>query len=431
MSLATADLLVVRARQLLTPTGPGPVSGPRQGRIRTIEDGAFAALNGVLVRVGTSRSVIESVAPSAGAEIFDLEGRLAIVPGFVDPHTHALYAGDRRNELRRRLAGETYAEIAASGGGILATVAATRGAPEAVLVEQTRARLDEMLACGTTTCEIKSGYGLSTESELKMLRAIRTLSGSHPMSISSTFLGAHEVPPEFRGARHRYVDLVVHEMIPAAAAGRLADWCDVFCEEGVFTPAESRRVLEAGLGAGLKARIHAEEFGASGGAAVAAAIGARTADHLVHVTRAGVDALARAGTAATLLPAAAFYLRLGRFAPARELIAGGVPVALGTDVNPGGGLSPGMPFAMALACFGMGLTFEEALAAATLNAAWTLDRAHEAGTLEAGKLADAVAVDGDAVNLLRVGASSIRAVVKRGRVVRGSLRRATEGASLP
>lgn len=345
----------------------------------------------------------------------------SIVPGFVDAHTHAVYAGDRREELRRRLAGATYEQIAAEGGGILATVAATRAATEDDLVSQTRVRLDEMLACGTTTCEIKSGYGLDVEAELKMLRAVRRLAEDHAIDLVPTFLGAHEVPVEFRSKRERYVDLVVNEMVPAVAAERLAEWCDVFCERGVFTPEESTRILEAGASAGLKPRIHADELGATGGSAVAAAVGARSADHLIFVPPDGIERLARAGVVATLLPSAAFYLKLGRFPPARDLIAASVPVALATDVNPGGGFSPSMPFAMTLACFAMRMTFEEALVAATINAAYSLDVHAEAGSLEAGKLADAVIVQGDAINLIRVGAPAVTAVIKRGHIVDATL----------
>jgi imidazolonepropionase len=210
-------------------------------------------------------------------------------------------------------------------------------------------------------------------------------------------------------------------MIPAVADGHLAEWCDVFCETGVFTPAESTRILEAGLRAGLKPRIHADELAPSGGSQVAAAIGARSADHLIFTSPEGIAAMASAGVTATLLPCAAFYLKLGRFAPARDFIAASVPVALATDVNPGGGFSPSMPFAMTLACFGMGLTFEEALAGATINAAWSVDRADRAGSLEPGKQMDAVLVAGDAINLIRIGACSIRAVIKSGRVVHESL----------
>lgn len=380
-------------------------------------DGAIAARDGRIVFAGTTRDLDLQIAAAPAARVLDLSDH-SLVPGFVDAHTHAVFAGDRRGELRRRLGGATYAQIAAEGGGILATVSATRAAAEHELVEQAWGRLDEMLACGTTTCEIKSGYGLDVATELKMLRAIARLADGHPVDVVATFLGAHEVPPEHRSNRRRYVDLVVDEMIPAVAAEKSAAWCDVFCEQGVFTPEESTRILAAGAAAGLKPRIHADELGATGGSSVAAAVGARSADHLIFVPPAGIEGLAHAGVTATLLPAAAFYLKLGRFAPARGLIAGGVPVALATDVNPGGGFSPSMPFAMTLACFAMGMTFEESLVAATINAAWSLDLAGDRGSLEPGKLADAVVVRGDPINLIRVGAPAIAGVIKRGRVVR-------------
>jgi imidazolonepropionase len=340
-----------------------------------------------------------------------------VVPGFVDPQTHVIYAGDRREELRRRLAGATYAEIAASGGGIVSTVRATREASEEALVESARRRLADMLHCGTTTAEAKSGYGLQTEAELKMLRAIRRLSAEQPVDLVATFLGAHEIPVEYRERRQEYLDLLVTEMIPAVVAGRLAEWCDVFCETGVYTPEESRFILEAGARAGLRPRIHADELAASGGADVAAAVGARSADHLLFVTPESADRMAQAGVVATLLPAAAFYLKIGRFAPARMLIERGVAVALATDLNPGGGFTPSMPFVMTLACFGMGMTLEEALVGATLNAAFSIGRDADVGSLEPGKTMDAVVVDGEAVDLVRIGAPAIRHVIKRGRVV--------------
>ncbi len=415
-----ADFIIRHARELIPCAGPAPRCGRDQAASAGIRDGALAAHEGTIVFVGPTGGLADAVSPLPGACVIDARDH-TLVPGFVDAHTHAMFAGDRRDELRRRLAGATYAEIAAAGGGIVSTVQATRAATEADLVEQTRLRLDEMLACGTTTCEIKSGYGLDVATELKMLRAIRRLSGAHTPDIVATFLGAHEVPPEFRTKRDAYVRLVIDEMIPAVATERLAQWCDVFCEQGVFTPEETTRILERGARAGLKPRLHADELAASGGSQVAAAVGARSADHLVFADRRSIEALAGGDVTATLLPTAAFYLKLGRFAPARDMIAASVPVALATDVNPGGGFSPSMPFAMTLGCFGMDLTFEEALTAATINGAWALDRADTVGSLEPGKLADAVAIRGDAINLIRVGAPSITAVIKRGRIVSGAL----------
>jgi imidazolonepropionase len=265
------------------------------------------------------------------------------------------------------------------------------------------ARLDEMLRCGTTTAEVKSGYGLETGAEVKSLEAIRLAASRHPVTVVPTFLGAHEVPREHRGDRARYVDLLVEEMIPAVAERGLAVFADVFCEEGVFTVLESRRVLLAARARGLKLRLHADELATTGGAELAGEIGARSADHLVFVSENGMAALAAASCVATLLPTAAFYLRLGRFAPARGLMAAGAPVALASDVNPGGGLSPSLPFAMAIGCFSMGMALEEALVAVTVNA---------------GKCADLVLLRSERLlDLVRVGVPAIRDVVKDGRVV--------------
>jgi imidazolonepropionase len=412
-------MLVLRhIRELVTCAGPVPRRGRTQADVAAIVDGAVAADRERIVYAGPDRDL-----PSEfdGHPTVNDASSYAVVPGFVDAHTHAVFAGDRRDELRRRLAGAAYAEIAAEGGGIVATVRATRAASEEALVDVTLPRLREMLACGTTTAEVKSGYGLDVESELKMLRAVRRLDAAQAIDLVPTFLGAHEVPSEYRGRRDAYVDLVVNEMLPAVVREGLAEWCDVFCETGVFTPEESARILAAGAAQGLRPRIHADELGPSGGSLVAAQARARSADHLIFAPEEGIRAMADAGVVATLLPCAAFYLKLDRFAPARAFIDAGVPVALATDVNPGGGFSPSMPFAMTLACFAMQMTFEEALAAATINAAYALDRSRDAGSLEPGKLMDAVILAGDPIDLIRIGAPCIAAVVKRGKVVAGAL----------
>jgi imidazolonepropionase len=410
-------MLVIRhLRQLITCAGGAPRRGVDQRSLTIVEDGAIAADGEHIVYAGPEAGLPSVLTTAPDTRVVD--GRtLSAVPGFVDGHTHAAYAGDRREELRRRLAGASYAEIAAHGGGIVSTVRATRDASEADLVAATKIRLAEMLACGTTTAEIKSGYGLDVETELKMLRAIRTLASDQPIDLVPTFMGAHEIPVDYRTIREDYVRLVIDEMIPAVATANLAEWCDVFCETGVFTPGESTRILQAGAAHGLKPRIHADELGPSGGSHVAAAVGARSADHLLFVSDDGMRALHDADVVATLLPNAAFYLKLGRFAPARALIDAGVAVALATDVNPGGGFSPSMPFAMTMGCFAMGLTFEESLVAATINGAYSLDRANAIGSLETGKLMDAVLVHGDAIELIRVGAPSIAGVIKRGTLV--------------
>jgi imidazolonepropionase len=410
-----ADFILHDADVLYTCEGPAPRRGAEQRDARPIRDASIASLDGRIVFVGSSEQCERQV-EATGAVRVSAKGR-AVVPGFVDPHTHLIFAGDRRGELQQRLAGATYAEIAADGGGIVKTVASTRAADEATLVADARPRLAAMLASGTTTAEVKSGYGLDVETEIRMLRAVRALGRTQPIELVATFLGAHEIPKEYRDRREAYVRLVIDEMLPRVANEELADWCDVFCDVGFFTPDESRAILEAGRRHGLGARIHADELALSGGAAVAVDVGARSADHLIFVDDDQARAMAGAGVVATLLPTAAFFLKLGRFAPARRLIDLGVAVALATDLNPGGGFSPSMPFAMTLAAFGMNLTLEEALVAATINAAASIDRHDRVGSLEVGKQLDAVIIDGTLSDLVRVGAPVIAGVIKKGVVV--------------
>jgi len=412
-----ADLAVRNIGLLATLAGPSPRTGAAMRDLATRADAAVAVAGGRVAWVGRDADFAAAVRLRAGSGVVDAAGA-AVVPGLVDPHTHLAFAGDRDDEIRRRLAGASYQEIAAAGGGIVRTVAATRDAPVEALAALVASRLDEMLLCGTTSAEVKSGYGLETGAEIRSLEAIRLAAAAHPVTVVPTFLGAHEVPPEHRGDRARYLDLLVNEMIPTVATRGLAAFADVFCEEGVFSVAESRRILLAARERGLKLRVHADELAATGGAELAGELRARSADHLVHVSPAGMRALAAAGCVATLLPSAAFYLRLGRFAPARALVEAGAAVALASDVNPGGGLSPSLPFAMALACFGMGLALEEALAAVTVNAACSLDLQQEVGSIEPGKRADLVVLRSPRLlDLVRVGVPAIRTVVKDGSVV--------------
>jgi len=410
-----ADFLIDNADLVATCAGPGPRRGSSQREISSLPHASVAGLDGRIVFVGSAADATAALTLTATAHVVDGRG-CTVVPGFVDPHTHLVFAGDRRDELRRRLAGASYAEIAASGGGIVKTVEATRLASEHDLVEGARKRLAEMLCFGTTTAEAKSGYGLDLKSERRMLRSIRTVAAGQAIELTSTFMGAHEVPVEFRSRRADYVREIVEEMIPAIAEEQLAEWCDVFCEQGVFTPEESRHILQAGQRHGLKARVHADELALSGGARVAAEVGARSADHLIYVDEEHARMLADHDVVATLLPSAAFFLKLGRYAPARMLIEQGVAVALATDLNPGGGFTTSMPFVMSLACFAMNMTIEEALIGATLNAAASIDRHDTIGSLEAGKQFDAVLVSGMLADLIRVGGPVIKQVIKRGRV---------------
>jgi imidazolonepropionase len=318
-----ADLLIRNTTEVLTCAGPAPRRGRAQRDPGALPRGVVASKGDTIVFVGHEKDWRDNGALTADAVVVDARGG-AVMPGFVDPHTHVVFAGDRRDELRQRLEGANYARIAAAGGGILATVRATRAATEEQLRLETCGRLDQMLRCGTTTCEAKSGYGLETTAELKLLGVIHRLADEHAIELSATFMGAHEIPPEYRDAPRRYIDLVIGDMIPAVSHDKLAEWCDVFCEADVFTPDDAREILIAARRAGLKLRIHADEFGPSGGTRVATELGVRSADHLLFVDDEGVRALAAAGVVATLLPAAAFYLKMGRFAPGRALIDAGV-----------------------------------------------------------------------------------------------------------
>ncbi len=415
----SGDLLIHNLAEVATPEGREPRRGAEQGRVRRIRDAEVVCRDGRIAFAGPAEERRRLLGELADAERLDGCGG-TLVPGFVDPHTHLPWAGSREEEFAARLAGKTYQEIAAAGGGILSTVAATRRADEETLAGGVRRRLDLMLAHGTTTAEAKSGYGLSLDDELKQLRAIRRASREHPVDLVPTLLAAHEIPPEWRHDRGRYVDLVCEEIVPAAAEQGLARFCDVFCEHGVFSADESRRVLEAGVRHGLAPRLHADEFEDSGGAELAAELGALSADHLIAVSPRGVEALARSGVTAVLLPGTSFFLMKHRYAPARRLVEAGVPVALATDCNPGSSHTESMPMVLVLAVFELGLSIEESLTAATLNSACCLGLGAEIGSIEPGKRADLVLLD--APNLLHLayhyGINPVAAVVKGGTVVR-------------
>jgi len=413
-----ADLAVVGISELATPEGRSARLGSDLGRLRTIGEAAVACRGGRVVFVGTERDFRREVVVAVGGRTLDARGA-TVLPGFVDAHTHLPFAGWRESEFNERLCGATYSEIAARGGGILATVAATRAASLDDLALLTRARLDAMLLLGTTLAEAKSGYGLSTEAEIKQLEAVRLGAAGHPVEVVPTFLGAHTVPMERREDRARYVDEIVSEMLPEISRRKLAVYADAFVDAHALTPAEARRVLEAAAAAGLGLRLHADQLADDGSALLAAELGAVSADHLEHVSDAGIEALARAGTAAVLLPAATFFLMSRVLPPARRLIDAGVPVVIATDFNPGTCPTEAMGAVLEFACLSLSLSIDEAIAAATLNAAFALGRAEETGSIEVGKRADFVihAVPNRYHLVYRFGVRRVRTVIAGGKVV--------------
>ncbi|HVN77182.1 MAG TPA: imidazolonepropionase [Thermoanaerobaculaceae bacterium] len=408
-------LLIEGAAVVATPHGTEPVFGDRQGAVELLPGAVVRCEESRIEFVG-ARSDHDSHFPPP-TERLDADGG-TVVPGFVDPHTHLPFAGYREGEFDRRLAGESYAEIAAAGGGIVSTVASTRRATPDELLRLTLRRLDLQLLCGTTTTEAKSGYGLDLENELKQLRVLREARSRHPVEIVATAMPGHEVPPEWRHDPDGWVDVVVQEIYPAVAGEGLAEQVDVFCERGVFTPDQTRRLVRDSRRFGWRVHLHADELCDLGGAALAAEVGATAASHLLHASRDGIASMARAGVIAIALPGVSFFLR-DRFAPVEELIAAGVPVAVATDCNPGSSHTESIPAVIALACLGAGLSSEQALVAATLNAAAALGRADRVGSLEAGKQADVVVLDAPSPKHLvyHFGVNLVRHVVKAGRVV--------------
>ncbi len=410
--MRAADLVVAGLAELVTGE---PALG--EGPLGVIPRGALAAAGGRIVWVGPESRLEAEVTLAPGAVRLEGRGQVA-VPGFVDSHTHLVFAGSREHEYALRAAGASYQEIAAAGGGILATVRATRAASVEELVALGRPRLARALEHGTTTIEIKSGYGLATADELKMLEAIRRLAESQPVEVHATFCGAHEIPPEYRGRTDAYVDLVVEEMIPAVAERGLARYVDVFCEEGVFSVAQARRVLEAGARHGLRAKFHADEFATLGGAALAAEVGALSADHLLRARVEDVARMKEAGVTATLLPGTAFFLGLP-YAPARRFLETGVRVALASDFNPGSSMGLNLQLVMTMAVSQMKMSPEEALLGVTLHGAHAMGLEREVGSLAPGKQCDVLLCDVPNWRWLSYfyGVNHVGRVLKRGRLV--------------
>jgi imidazolonepropionase len=362
----------------------------------SIVTGGAMLVNGDRIAKVGSRAEVERLVESQGAdfEVIDAGGRI-VMPGFVDAHTHPVFAGTRAGEFEERAQGVTYQEIAARGGGIQSTVRATREATLAELVQVGKRYADWFLRTGTTTVEAKSGYGLTLEDELKILRAIKQLNSESPLRYVPTFLGAHDIPPEYKARREQYVSLLIDEMLPRVTEEKLAEYCDVFCEDKVFTNDESRRILSAARGHGLGLRLHADQLSLSGGAKLAAELGAVTADHLEYTDAAGIAALESAGVQPVLLPGSVYALGSSRYPAAREMIDAGLAVVLATDFNPGSSPTPSMPMILSLASTHMKMTPAESITAATINAAYTLNRGDQIGSLEPGKLADFVIHDCD------------------------------------
>ena len=404
-------LVITNIGTLVTPEGTAALCGADQGRVRVLHNAWVSIEDGIIVGIGTGTPEIPE-----NAKVLDAQGKL-VTPGLVDAHTHLIFGGWRQHEMALKLQGVPYLDILAQGGGILSTVNATHASDEQMLADKASAALDEMLAFGTTTCEAKSGYGLSVEEELKQLRAIRLLNENHPIDLAATFMGAHAVPTAYKENREEYIRLICEEMIPRVAEEKLATFCDVFCEKGVFSAEESRKILEAGKKYGLISKIHADEIEPIGGSQLAGEMKAISAEHLIVCPPEGIAAMAKGGTVACLLPCTSLYLG-ATFAPARDMVAAGVPVAMATDFNPGSCPCLNMQLVMNLGCLRYKLTPEEVLTAVTLNGAAAIGMAEKLGSIEVGKLGDLVIWDGKDLNYIcyRMGSNLAKTVIKKGKI---------------
>ena len=417
-----ADFLLINAGQLVTVAGNSdhPKRGDELSEIAVITDGAVAARDGVIAAVGTTSELQDRVELEEDAVVIDAQGKV-VLPGLVDPHTHVVFAGSREHELEMKIQGMPYLEILARGGGILDTVRSTREASCEDLVRTAAKYLDEMLAQGTTTAEAKSGYGLTLKDELKMLEAIRVLQETHPVDLVPTFLGAHAIPEEYKDDPDGFVDLVIQEMLPAISPLGLARFCDVFCEEGVFSVEQTRRILLEAKRLGFELKIHADEMVTLGGAELAAELGATSADHLMMISDQGIEMLAASETIAVLLPATTFCVMGERYAPARKMIEKGAAVALSSDFNPGSSPVNSLQIVMGIACRQLKMTPAEVISAVTINAAHAIGCASSVGSIEEGKRADLVIFDAQDYRYLmyRFGTNLVDKVVKSGRIVVG------------
>jgi imidazolonepropionase len=420
MSNDKADIVILNASELLTLKGPGR---PRIGsELRdlgavedAVEDGAVVVKSGQVLAVGKTESIKAEFEEGADV-VIDAKGKL-VMPGFVDCHNHLVFAGSREDELEMKIGGMSYVEISKRGGGILSTVKATRNASVYQLVEQAMKRLDLMLKYGTTTAEAKSGYGLNMDDELKMLKAIEKLNVDSPIDLVSTFLGAHALPPEFPDLEG-YTNGLVNTILPRIAAETSAEFCDVFCDEGYFDVDQSMRILRKAQELGMKAKVHADELKGTGGAELAAEVGAVSAEHLIHPSDKGLRSMAEKGVIGVLLPASSYCMMSSTYADARRLIDSGVPVALATDLTPNS-WTESMQFVISLACYNLKMLPSEAVCASTINAAHAISRGEHIGSLEEGKLADIIVLD--VPNHMHIpyhfGVDLVERVIKSGRVV--------------
>lgn len=410
------NLMVIHAAELATSRGLRARSGKAMSDLYTVADGAVRIENGTITAVGPTDAVTADVDPQAFT-VIDASGR-AVLPGFVDSHTHFVFGGYRADEFAWRLQGVSYMDIMARGGGIVSTVAATREAGLDQLVETARRRLDAMLGFGVTTVEGKSGYGLDRDTELRQLEAMAVLARQHPLDIVATFLGAHAVPRDYPGGGEAYLAFVMQDVLPVVAERGLAEFCDIFCEDQVFSVAQSRRLLTTARDLGFKLTLHADEIVPLGGTELAVELGAVSADHLLHASDAGIQGLAASGVVATLLPMTAFSLK-EPYARGRAMIDRGCAVALATDLNPGSCFSHSIPLLVALATLYMEMTPEEALTAITLNGAAALGRADRVGSLEPGKQGDVVILDYPSYRYIpyHIGVNTVAQVIKKGRLV--------------
>jgi len=389
--MKTVTLIIKNARQLLTLRSNQKCPRIKDGMedLGIIEDGAVAVSGNRIVGVGKTKDVLDEIKITNETKVIDAKDKV-VMPGFVDCHTHPVFAATREDEFEMRIKGKTYQEIAASGGGIRSSVKGLRAKTKEELIQLALPRLDRMLSYGTTTIEAKSGYGLSLEDEIKMLEVIKELNKIHPIDLIPTFLGAHEIPQEYKNNREEYIKLLTEKMIPEVARRKLAVFCDVFCEKGVFDIEESREILKAAKDHGFKLKLHADQLSALGGSKLAAELGAISADHLEFIDDDGIEMMKEAGVIGVLLPGACFGLGITEYPPARKMIERGLPVALATDFNPGSSMTESVPMILSLACVMMRMIPAEAIVASTINSAYAVDKGNEVGNIEAGKKADMV-----------------------------------------